>query len=78
MRYFDFSITCTGMTVLSFNVCILQCIGGVGRVIEVDSDGDVQIRVDGDDWIFNPYCVVPARPEEIAGWQSHCRLLFVD
>ena len=44
----------------------------------MDPDGDVQIRVNGDDWILNPYCAVPARPEEIAGLQSPCRLLFVD
>ena len=66
------------MSVLSFYVCILQCIGRIGRVIEVDSDGDVKVLVDGDAWILNPYCTVPARPEEIAGLQSPCRLLFVD
>ena len=78
LRYFDLSIyiTCTCMSVLSFYVCILQCIGRIGRVIQLYPDGDVKVLVDGDDWTLNPYCTVPARPEEIIGLPSPCKLLF--
>ena len=35
-----------------------QVIGKTGKVVAVDSDGDVKVKFDGPTWIFNPQCCV--------------------
>ncbi len=36
---------------------LIQTLGKVGRVLEVYSDGDVNVDVRGSKWTFNPACL---------------------
>ncbi|KAM7312463.1 E3 ubiquitin-protein ligase MIB2 isoform X1 [Ixodes scapularis] len=35
------------------------CLGKLGKVTKVYTDGDLRVNVDGQTWTFNPLCVVP-------------------
>lgn len=35
------------------------CLGKLGKVVKLYSDGDLRVSVDGQTWTFNPLCVVP-------------------
>lgn len=35
------------------------CLGKLGKVTKVYTDGDLRVSVDGQTWTFNPLCVVP-------------------
>ena len=39
-------------------VFVKQVIGKTGKVISVDSDGDVKVDFGGSKWIFNPQCCI--------------------
>lgn len=39
--------------------CAMQCLGKLGKVTKVYTDGDLRVNVDGQTWTFNPLCVVP-------------------
>ena len=45
---------------------ISQSIGQTGKVLRVDSDGDVKIEVSGSSWTFNPLCLIPANKDSIS------------
>jgi Mind bomb SH3 repeat domain len=36
----------------------LQSAGKTGRVIAVDSDGDVKVEIEGKRWVYNPQCCI--------------------
>lgn len=38
--------------------CTLQVAGKTGRVVAVDSDGDVKVEIAGNRWLFNPQCCI--------------------
>ena len=45
---------------------ISQSIGQTGKVLRVDSDGDVKIEVSGSSWTYNPLCLIPANKDSIS------------
>jgi Mind bomb SH3 repeat domain len=47
-------------TVLAFSLsaCVLQTAGKTGRVVAVDSDGDVKVEIAGKQWLYNPQCCI--------------------
>ncbi|XP_067659038.1 E3 ubiquitin-protein ligase MIB2-like [Haliotis asinina] len=42
-----------------------QVLGKVGRVVRVDSDGDIVVSFGSTKWIFNPVCCIPAPGERV-------------
>lgn len=36
---------------------LFKTIGRTGKVLRVDSDGDVKVSFGGDSWTFNPLCL---------------------
>ena len=43
----------------------LQALGKNGRIIKIDQDGDVRVKVEDRAWIFSPVCINPVdNPEE--------------
>jgi len=46
----------TRQTRLTVYVFLKQVIGKTGKVISVDSDGDVKVDFGGAKWTFNPQC----------------------
>ncbi|XP_046342697.2 E3 ubiquitin-protein ligase MIB2-like isoform X1 [Haliotis rufescens] len=42
-----------------------KALGKVGRVVRVDSDGDIVVSFGSSKWIFNPACCVPAPGERV-------------
>ena len=47
-------------------IVIPQSIGQTGKVVSVDSDGDVKIEVSGGSWTYNPLCLIPANKEKVS------------
>lgn len=40
------------------HVVYVQAAGKTGRVVDVDDNGDVKVKVAGKVWIFNPQCCI--------------------
>ena len=57
-------------------ISISQSIGQTGKVLRVDSDGDVDIEVSGSSWTFNPLCLIPTNKDLII--KVCVALLFCD
>ena len=59
---------------------ISQSIGQTGKVLSVDSDGDVKIEVSGSSWAFNPLCVAPVNKNSMykvcVSMPHHCGAIF--
>ncbi|XP_072035840.1 E3 ubiquitin-protein ligase MIB2-like [Amphiura filiformis] len=36
-----------------------QTLGKVGKVVAVDTDGDIKVEIDGKAWFYNPKCLIP-------------------
>lgn len=41
-------------------------LGKVGKIVKIDSDGDVAVAFGNKAWVFNPACCVPAPGEKVA------------
>ena len=44
---------CTGVT-LTLRMAVLQALGKVAKVLEIDNDGDLRVVVDGLRWLMSP------------------------
>ncbi|KAK3104827.1 hypothetical protein FSP39_011109 [Pinctada imbricata] len=41
-------------------------LGKAGRLVKIDSDGDMTVKIDGKLWMFNPVCITPITDADIA------------
>lgn len=46
-------------------MCFFQVLGKVGKVIKIDSDGDVAVSFGSKAFVFNPACCEPAPGEKV-------------
>lgn len=44
---------------------VFKVLGKVGKVVKIDSDGDVAVTFGNKSWVFNPACCEPAPGERI-------------
>lgn len=50
---------------MTYTLDILKVIGKVGKVVKIDSDGDVAIGFGDKAWVFNPVCCLLAPGEKL-------------
>jgi hypothetical protein len=37
----------------------LQALGKIGRIVKIDPDGDIRVKIEEKTWIFSPVCITP-------------------